>query len=98
MPKSHPKNVTYNVSDARDNLYSMVKDAGTGMYTYEITQRDGEPVVLMSKEEYESWQETLDIMSDPVEYGAILAAQKSKKRISWAQMMKDLGLKDDDLI
>lgn len=73
------KQVTYSASQARENFYGILKDASMGLQTYEVTQRSGESVVIMSKEDFEGWQETLDIMSNPDEYAAILRSGKQKK-------------------
>ena len=55
MPKkSLPlQNFQYTATAARANLYGMLKDASTHHYTYEITQRQASPVVMLSKEKFE---------------------------------------------
>jgi len=99
MSKIPPKKqTTYSPSDARKNLYWIVKDAGAGLTTYEITQKNGHSVVVMSKEEYDGWQETLDILSNPREASALLAAEKETKTYSWDEMLKINGITHEDLI
>ncbi len=88
----------YTASEARDNLYAILKDASIGLQTYEVTQRGGSPIVIMSKEEFNGWQETLDIMSNPDEYKAILKSLREKKKVPLTTVMKKMGLKDADLI
>jgi prevent-host-death family protein len=82
---------TYTASEARSKLYSLIREAAKGLKAFEIKLRGSEPVVLMSKEELESWQETLDILSNPEEVKAINKARKSKKFISHEQVLKKLG-------
>ncbi len=91
------KTITYTASDARKNFYEIVRDTARGAYTPTINLRDSQPVIMMSLEEYESWQETLEVMSDP-ELVADLkeAAQESiKDAITHEELLKELGLEDD---
>jgi len=85
---------TYTASEARDNLYDLVRSAGKGLRSYEITLRGAKPVILMSREELDSWIETFDVMSSPEEVSAIEAGRKTKKgkRISHQDMKKLLGI------
>jgi prevent-host-death family protein len=82
----------YTASEARKNLYSLIKSASEGLKTFEINLRGSDPVILMSKEEVESWQETLDIMSNPEEAKALNKALKEKSTISHEQVLKKFGL------
>lgn len=84
---------TLTASDARKKFYSLIKSASKGLQVYEIVLRGADPVVLISKEELESWQETLDILSNPEEVKAIEKARKEKKSIPHEQVMKEFGLK-----
>lgn len=87
-----PTQTTFTASDARDNLYDLIRAAGRGLRTYEITLRGAKPVVLMSKEEMEGWLETLDIMANPEEVRAINIARKQKRNIPLEKILKDLHL------
>ena len=85
--------VTYTASEARKNLYSLIRQAGKGLTSYEITMRgQNDSVVLMSKNELESWQETLDILTSPVELEAIRQAKREKNKISHISLLKELNL------
>lgn len=86
---------TYSASEARENLYTLIKSAAKGTRAYEVSLRGSEPVVVISKAELESWQETLDILSNPEETAAIRKARTEKKTISHAQLLKMLGLQDE---
>lgn len=53
------------VTSARKNIYDVVEKAAKPGSAVTLTL-EGEPkVVIMSFEEYESWQETMEIMADP---------------------------------
>lgn len=82
-------------SKARSDFYNLVRSAGKGLRAYEISLRGSEPVIMMSKEELESWMETLDVMSNPEEVEAIEAGRKDKKSYSHKQVVKELGLEDE---
>lgn len=79
-------------STARQNFYALVRSAAAGLRSYEINLRGAKPVILMSKEELESWIETFDIMSNPEEVKAIQEGQKTNKVISHQEMKKLLGM------
>ena len=81
----------YTASEARKNFYSLIKSASEGLKAFEINLRGSDPVILMSKDELESWQETLDILSNPEEVRAIEKARKEKKLISYEKVLKELG-------
>ncbi len=83
---------TVTASEARQNLYSLIREASKGFRAFEIKLRGTNPVILMSKEELEGWLETLDIMASPEEAGAIKEARGAKKTISHKEMKKLLGL------
>lgn len=86
--------ITYTASEARKNLYDLVKSASKGLKTYEITLRGSEEsVILMSKAELEAWQETLDILASREEIQAVRRAKKEKKTVSHQIFLKALGLK-----
>lgn len=51
-------------SEARQNFYSLIKDVAKGLRSYEIRLRGSDPVVILNKEELESWLETFEVLSD----------------------------------
>lgn len=51
-------------SEARINFYRLLEEAGGNMRQFTITHRGRPPVVMMSVQEFEGWQETLEIMSN----------------------------------
>ena len=78
-------------SEARTRFYPLVRAASKGLRTFEIHLRGSEPVILMSKAELESWQETFDILNNPKEAQAIRLARREKRDVSHTQMLKSIG-------
>ena len=87
---------TYTASKARQNLYQLIRLASKGLRAYEINLRGADPVLLLNKAELESWLETLDILNSPEEIKTIRTAKKQKKTISHQQMLKQIGLKNEN--
>lgn len=79
-------------SEARENLYTLIRTVSGGLRSYEINLRGANPVVLISKSEIESWLETLDILSSPEEVKTINAGKKEKGLISHSNILKRLNL------
>jgi antitoxin YefM len=50
---------------ARKNFYAVINEAKHPGVSVTITHEGLPKVVVMSFEEYEGWQETMEIMSDP---------------------------------
>lgn len=85
--------ITTTASEARKNLYNLIKEASKGLKNYEITLRGiDNPVVLISKAELESWQETFDILNNPSEIEAVRKGRKEKKLISHNNLLKEISL------
>lgn len=61
VPSSHILSVT----DARKQLFSLTDSVVEQRSAYLLTDRGRPKAVLMPVEEYESWQETVDILRDP---------------------------------
>lgn len=86
---------TISASDARADLYNLIRSAGKGAKAYEIVLRGAEPAILMSKDELESWMETLDVMSSPAEVEAIREGREEHGGIELDELMKKLDYKSD---
>lgn len=85
--------VSITTSNARKNLYSLIKEVSKGIKSYEIRLRgNNESVMLINKAELESWQETLDILSSPEERNAVRQGLKEKKTISHKNLLNAIGL------
>ena len=61
---SHTLASTLTASDARANLYDMLEDVQKYLRRFIITHHGKPQAVLMPIEDLESWEETLDIMSN----------------------------------
>ena len=85
-----------NASDAREQLYSLIKTASKGLKGYEIQLRGSDSVVLISKAELDSWQETLDILMHANEVEGIRKARSEKNTISHKKLLKMLKIQDED--
>ncbi len=78
-------------NEARTNFYQILEEAGENMRQFVITHRAGKPVIVMSQEEFEGWQETLEIMSDKKLMASIARSMKSKKIYTKEQADKLIG-------
>ncbi|KKS98119.1 MAG: hypothetical protein UV73_C0003G0061 [Candidatus Gottesmanbacteria bacterium GW2011_GWA2_43_14] len=87
---------TYTASEARDNLYELIKSAANGLEAYEIKLRGEKSVIMISKDDLESWAETFDILSNKKEIEAIRRAKKLRKTVSHGKLMKSLGIENAD--
>ncbi|MBI4129314.1 type II toxin-antitoxin system Phd/YefM family antitoxin [Candidatus Peregrinibacteria bacterium] len=73
---------TVSATDARSHLFNLIEQAGNPGVFIAIKHRDLPDVVLMSIDEFEGWQETLEIMSDPDLMQDIHAAMRERKTVS----------------
>ena len=69
---------TFTASEARGELFRLIKEASRSHRTFSITHKDGD-AVLMSKEDYESLIETLELLSIP---GFLESVKKAKREIA----------------
>ncbi len=75
----HPLNPILPANEARTNFYRILEEAGKNMRQFTITHRGKPPVIIMSAEEFEGWQETLEIMSDKKLVARLRQARKDLK-------------------
>ena len=78
---------------ARQHLTSLVKNAKKRLDEYIITVNGLPAAVLMSIDEYESWQETNEIRSDPGLVKAIKEGEEDIKKgryVTLEQLKKEL--------
>lgn len=69
---------TFSVTEARSKIFDLVKKTATGARFF-LTERGKAKAVLMSADEFDSWQETLEIMSDSELMQDIQEAKKDIK-------------------
>lgn len=84
---------TLPITKAREDLTSLVEKANTRLDEYIITVNGVPAAVLLSVAEYESWKETLEILSDQKLMKAIKEGEEDFKKgrfITFKQLKKDL--------
>lgn len=72
---------TVTATQARNQLFRILKRAIRGHVPYRITCKDG-AAILISEEDYESFIETLELLSTP---GLLKSVQQAKKEIAKGQ-------------
>ncbi len=88
----------FTVSDARPNLYDMMEEVRKYLRRFIITHHGKPQAVLMPVEDLESWEETLDILSNKKLMADIRQAEKDRKvgRVySLEEVEKRLRLHED---
>ncbi|WP_427308848.1 type II toxin-antitoxin system Phd/YefM family antitoxin [Cupriavidus sp. H39] len=63
---------TIHFSDARSNLKAVMDRAIDDHDAVLITRRDAPNVVIMSQEQYDSWMETMHLLSSPANAARLL--------------------------
>lgn len=67
---------TLPATEVRKNFFDILDEVSQANVPYTITVKGKPKAVIMNAEEYESWAETLDIMSDPEAVKGIEAGEK----------------------
>jgi antitoxin YefM len=67
---------TLSLTEARKELPNIVDEVSASHEHVVITKRGRPAVVVMSPDEFESWQETLEIMADKKAMAAIARAER----------------------
>lgn len=96
MSQSIPSMLT--VSDARANLYDMMEEVRKYLKRFIITHRGKPQAVLMPIEDLESWEETLDILSNKKLMADIRQAEKERKAgkvYPLKQVLEEMGIHGD---
>jgi prevent-host-death family protein len=86
---------TLPITKAREELTTLVEGASKRLEEYVITVNGTPAAVLMSAAEFESWKETMDILSDPELMKDIKEAEediKAGRVYDWEDVKKELGL------
>lgn len=84
-------NTTIPANEARNNFYQILDEAGNKWRQFTITLHGRAQAVVLSVEEFSSWQETLDIMSDKKLVQSIKKGLASKKTYSQKKADKIIG-------
>ena len=56
---------TFSATAARKQFFQVLDLAEAPGFSVTITRQGRPPLIIMSQEEFEGWQETMEIMSDP---------------------------------
>ena len=86
---------TLPITKAREELTTLVENAKKRLDEYVITVNGTPAAVIISVAEYESWKETMEIMSDPELMKAIKEGEEDIKKgryITLDQLKKELKL------
>lgn len=86
---------TISISEARRKIFDIAKEVQKPNTYYEFTI-NGEPrLVIMSKEEFDSIMETMEILGNPEVLEDIKKAEEEYKKgryVTWDKVKKELGL------
>jgi len=85
---------TVTATEARKNFYKLLDKASQPGQHITITRQGKDPVIMLSQEEIESWQETIEVMSDPQLVKNIEAAKKSKDFTPLDEVLNELGWRE----
>ena len=87
---------TISITEGRKRLFDIAEDVQTPGHSYTLTS-DGSPkVVLMSADEYESWYETMNVLSDfPDIKRDIEETKKARTSGTWRKWSTLTDLKRD---
>lgn len=80
-------------SDARSNFYDLVEQSHKNFSNFIITHKGQPKAVMLSYEDFESWQETLAVLSDKNLMSQITKASKDVKQNKLVDL-KDLTKND----
>ena len=86
---------TISATQARANLYDLIDEVAASGKRVGITKKGETKVVLMSVMEFESWEETNEILSDKKLMKDLRGAEEDIKKgrfITFEQLKKDLKL------
>lgn len=84
---------TLSITNARKNIFELAEKVQKPGIRFTLTENGCPKVVMMSADEFDSWQETMEIMSDPELMKDIKEAEKEYERgeyITWEEMKKEL--------
>lgn len=90
---------TLPITKAREQLTNLVEKADKQLQEYVITVNGVPAAALISAAEYESWKETLDILSDSRLMRAIKEGEEDIKKgnvYDWDEVKKELRLDVQD--
>ncbi len=84
-------NSSLQANEARTNFYQILDEVGGNLRQFTISHRGKPNAIIMSAEEFEGWQETMEILSNKKLLSAINRALKTKKTYSSEEAAKLIG-------
>jgi antitoxin YefM len=82
---------TLPANEARTNFYQILDEVSSNLRQFTISHRGKPGAVIMSVEEFEGWQETMEILSDKKLLNSINKALSQSKTISQKEADKIIG-------
>lgn len=70
---------TLSITEARKKIFKIADEVQKGSNYYTLTEKGKPKAVIMSADEFDSWQETMEIMNDPELMKDIKEAKKDIK-------------------
>lgn len=87
--------ITVSATTARANLYDLIDEVSASGKRVGITKKGESKAILISAQEYESWQETNEILADKSLMRAIRQGEKDVKEgkvYDWEEVKKELKI------
>lgn len=82
---------TLPANEARSNFYQILDEAGNNLRQFTISHRGKPNVVIMSAEEFDGWQETIEILANNKLLTSLQSSLRSTKTYSSAEADKLIG-------
>lgn len=86
---------TVSATTARANFYELIEQVALSGNRIGITKKGESKVVLISQDDLDSLEATLDVMSDPELVKSIREGEKDMKAgrwVAWEDVKKELGI------
>ena len=79
------------ITEARNNLFKIIDQAQKSSAYFTLTERGRPKAVIMSAEEFDSWQETVEIMGDSKLMKEIKSADEDYRKENYVTMEEVLA-------
>ena len=92
---------TLSVTEARKDFFNLLDQVEKSNVPYTLTVKGKPKAVIMNADEYDSWMETHEIMSDPKILDDIKKAEAEYQKgeyVNWSKVKNDLGIKEKFLV
>ena len=90
---------TISTTEARKRFFDIISRVSSPAVIYTLTERGRPKAVIMSADEYESWMETIEVMSDaPHILKSVKEARAAWKSGAWKKWPVFEGMKEGRLV